>query len=332
MSERTFLPWKFCGDALAVRLESVAADGVDIPLEEAYSIESGHLGLVGRRLERSLKLAILVTDQSQVLGEAIPEGADPLTDLAVVLRASVQATRVRRLIHCVRSADGSWRGSIEFAAAELSKRIVVEPFAIRATSTGVIQGFAFRKGEQIGDGSILRVDLESAPILPGLGFDGGWLDFSAGTSPPSLRERADLAWFLDLSDPDKPRLWLNSGIAGFRQLLEVPARNGRTAYLRDAMVHSVVQPVLGILANEAMARLAADPDTKREGWVWDIPLCIAEKAGDATGKARLEAWIERWAAGDRVGVIQDLETGIQRHIGLFSGIEKLARAFQAEVP
>jgi hypothetical protein len=322
MPERRFYPYAFASDSLALHVEEILIDSSTVNLEEVYDRESAQIGIVPRVVSKELRLRLVVADQTNELADVLQEGETVDSALAVGVRLAVRATRVRRFIPFVHGDDGRWRAEMIIPAAELADRLTLSPAAIRLLEHGNSNGRASHRSEQVADGKPVVVELDKRPIVPGNALDAEWCNFGADESPPELRRRSDLAWFLDFTKPDRPKLFLNDGLYGFRQALEAPALRGLPAALRDALIGSVLQPVLVVLALEALAVLEGvskdsdgEEDNDPAGWQQDVLVTLARNAGEATADLQVERWRDAWRNGNRAEVTVGLQTAVQRHLG-----------------
>ena len=326
--EHRFHPYAFSGDALALQVESVVLDGDALELGLIYSPETLRVGLAERPIDRELRLGIVISDEADELAAVVQPHENPEDALSIAARLFIPSTRVRRLITCTRSIDGRWRGEVVIASTDIARRIELAPKAIRKADGSPSSGRASRRGEQVAGGELVVVELERSPPLPGNAMDAEWRDFGAVDSAEELRVRKDLSWFIDLSRPESPKLLLNSGIAGLRQALEAPAVSGPAAKVRDAIIASILQPVLALLGVEAIASSARVPAQHGEqdvldGWRRDLLITLAHSCGDTTEELQLERWVAAWRAEKRTEVMVGLQTAVQRHLSLEASLRGL---------
>lgn len=330
MTEKRFYPYKFAVDALAIHLDALTLDGHMVSLDEVYNAESAHVGLASRALGSLLKLTISVTDDSDELPSVVSGGASD-GDVGIVLRSLDESTRLRRVDSCTRGSDGSWRADIEIPTASVGDRLEIQPIAVRLTDRVSI-GFAMRRGEMVADGVPLVIEFEQRPSLPGNAMDAEWVDFGSSSSSEELQERKDLAWAVDLTDSERPKLRLNAGLAGFRQVLEIPATSGRAARVRNSLTASVLQPVLLTLAIEAIAaHSGSESAADMRGWRKDLLDTLAKHSGSRTEELEIARWVELWKSGNRAVLHFALATAVQRHLKVGESVGGLVRAFNEDI-
>ena len=318
-----FYPYEFADGALALALEALAIDGGQVTLSEVFDADSRSVGLSGRSVQQDLSLQVSVTGSSALLAAVVPTGTEPEAALTVGARVVVQATRFRRLVICEADGNGRWVAKIDVAAASVADRMTITPVAVRRADCEPVAGLAYRKGEEVADGKALVVELERRPAVPGNALDTEWKDFGAADSPDKLRERKDLAWFLDLSDVDHPRLLLNQGIKDFQEILEVPGAIGRKARARDVLIQSMLQPAITLLAAEAARGMFGSDEPDDEGWQARLLGALASHADGMTADLTRDAWRAMWADQRFPEFALDIETAVQRHLRVGDGVRAL---------
>jgi hypothetical protein len=330
MPERRFYPYPFAHDFLTMQFDELLVDGVDIPLNEVVDREALHVGLAERVPQTNLNIGLSVSCQLDGLTDVLGPGEDPEAVAAVAICSGTPSVRERSLHLCAPDGTGHWRVSVTIAASDAYGRISLRPTILRTVDGDSEQGTSWRKGEQIADGPAAVIELDAKPFIPGNSLDNEWKDFGAEDSPPELRSRKDLAWFLDLSNEDKPKLILNEAVPGLKKALESPARVGKPARVRDAVAHSILQPVLILLAHEALRTLATGPELEDSGWRGEL-LCLLGKQGRGmSARAQAEKWLGDWEGALHTELELSLQTAVQRHLDFGDGLEKLLKSVAGE--
>jgi hypothetical protein len=305
-------------------------DGSNIPVAEVVDRETLHVGLVERVPQTSLKIGVSVSCQPDGLADVIGPDEDPVAVTSVAICTAILSARARTLHHCISDGNGRWTAMITIPASEACGRILLRPSILRRINGDANNGKAWRKGEQIADGPAAVIELDSRPFLPGNSLDNEWKDFGAESSPNELRSRKDLAWFLDLSNEDKPKLILNEGISGFKKALESPARVGKPARVRDTVAHSVLQPVLILLAHEAIRATPEDTELEDSGWRGELLCLLGKQSPGMTALAQAQQWLTDWRKGLHTELALSLQTAIQRHLDFGEGLEKLLKSIAGD--
>lgn len=326
MPERRFYPYPFARDILTLSFDAIVVDGVDIPLNEVVDPETLRVGLAERPPQTNLKIGVSVTCQPDGLADILGPGEDPETVAAIAICSGIPSVRERAFHPCTPGGHGRWVALLTIPASDVYGQISLRPAILRTVDGNAGTGTSWRKGEQIADGPAAVIELDAKPFMPGNSLDNEWKDFGADTSPPELRSRKDLAWFLDLSNEDKPKLMLNEGISGLKKALESPAKVGKPARVRDTVAHAILQPVLLLLAHEALRTVSEGTEVEESGWRGELLCLLGKQTSGMTAQVQAEQWLRDWHNGLHVELALSLQTAVQRHLDFGEGLEKLLKS------
>ena len=329
MPETVFLPYKHASQALEVSFEGICLDGEAVSVSDW--VDSGHLSInlaISDSWEKA-EFDIQVKDTNDQVSEALLPGESLDHDVSVVVATRNKMSRLRSGVSLLRQGDG-WAGTFELSRAEQFGVARLQVFAVRGRDgEGDPVGKAWRRGEQISDSESWSVYTDEKLQMPGGAIANEWRDFSADESPEELRNRKDCSWHLDLSDSSRPRLYLNEGIAGLRKLLESDASKGKTAYLRESLVGSILQPVLQSLAVNIIADGEYASFEEMDDWQQKFMLSMARQSGNASEEETLKNWLTDWSDTSKA-VLHDLQTAVQRYLSVAGGTKKLIRSFEVQ--
>lgn len=329
MPEALFYPYTFAYDALNVERLELVADGKSTCVEGTGEGIQRMVSLAGQRLEQGLSVRAVLTDPNSALAEVIPEGENA-TALAVLLKVSAPEARVRFAVTATQTENGRWSAAFDLPRSSLVGKLILDPAAVRQKEGRPVPGYATRRSEVVASGTRAVIYIDQHVVLPGSSIDNEWINF-ASSNDPALKERKDTAWYLDLTAGQSPKLRLNEGIAGLRKALETPQTHGRAARVRDALSHSIVQPVLLVLATEALCNWALEDDAPTYPWQESVLMGLAGHSGNATAEQQLDLWRKRWNGGDRTSVFHDLEAAIQRQLGMPTAASRLVKELEEAV-
>ena len=159
--------------------------------------------------------------------------------------------------------------------------------------------------------------------MPGGLFKGEWRDFSDEAS--GLKPYESCTSFLDLSDPDRPRLLLNECIDGLKQALKSEARRGAPARVRDQLIDSIVSPVIQTLAVAALTKAASDEEESSSmggGRSPRVPRAAVLRRHRGPPDPW---WVELWRSGDVPEVLTEMAPLIQLHLDSGGSATKLVK-------
>jgi hypothetical protein len=246
VSRATFYPYPTVDDGIGLNLEAAA----EAPLEpQGRTIPAQELG-DNETLILDLQAEVEPSAYDWVLPE--DERSEPPTELRVAVR-SVQSRR-RFSVRLDPMGDQTrFGGQVELPKREYHGEVTLEPSLVRV-SPGDDPGYAQHLGAQLvfGDSAVVQVD--EPPVPPGEYLEIDFEDFL--TSPNrQRRQHADLLYSLDTAR-ETPKLWLNSRVEDFQQVMRHDSPRGRLRRIRDATFDTIVSQVWTSLASIAFSALA----------------------------------------------------------------------------
>lgn len=324
MPAYTFMPYRYAEsesgeECLTLRCDRLRLDGQ--PHEAIIADSFVDLSDETTWTTMQLDLSVTVTGDSQAglsrLEECLLAGETWSTGLNLVVTARDASGRSRVPVWLTAPEDaapGRWQGTLTVDRREASGPIGLVAYAVRSTDAASgEEGKARRKGERIAESARFSVHLIDRPSMPGGLFDGEWRDFSKEGS--GLQSFEDCTSYLDLSDPDRPRLLLNERIEGLKQALMSEARRGAPARVRDQLMDSILSPVIHTLAVAALTEGASlEDDSELEGWRKGVLQCLARQSPASTEGPLIRDWLERWKAGKANEVLTQIAPLIQLHL------------------
>ncbi len=196
---------------------------------------------------------------------------------------------------------------------------------------GTVNGFASEAHQRIADAPGWKIYTDTIPPMPGGALNSRWLVFEESTRP-ELAQRKDCVWYLDLSDAESPELLLNEGVPKLRQTLEVEGKTGKAARVRDTLIHSILQGVIGEMAVFVLASNAGTPLEEVPDWQRKLLVTLARLEPRATEEVVAESWLDNWADNAQIGgVLNKVTAAVQRHLNLCHSSQYLADSVEAEV-
>ena len=324
MPAYTFMPYRYASsdkgaDCLELSCKGVSLDGQ--PFSAGISDGSVDVSEAGPWTSMQLDLSVTLADDVEAglarLDECLQASEAWSTELDLLVTARDSFGRSRTSVQLERAGgaeSGAWRGALTFERRKVSGPINLTAFAVRRADSAVQgRGLAQLKGERIAGSAQLTVHLVDRPSMPGGLFNGEWRDFSDEAS--GLKPYESCTSFLDLSDPDRPRLLLNECIDGLKQALKSEARRGAPARVRDQLIDSIVSPVIQTLAVAALTKAASDEEeSELDGWRKGVLECLAQQSSTGTAGPLIRRWVELWRSGDVPEVLTEMAPLIQLHL------------------
>lgn len=333
MSESHFLPYRYANDSLEMTIHGVAVDGAQLDLDTYANHGSAHLNLaILEQPWNTVELDIGVADANNQMKSVVPDETNIANvDVWAVLRNKY--TRLRKGLELIKGKDGVWRGKLGIKRTDVVRATDLVCYAVLSKDLVARPGFAFKKGNRIADSTEWKIYTDAVPTMPGGALNSEWRNFAKDENL-ELRVRHDCVWFLDLADPESPRLLLNESVPGLRGTLEVSQKTGKAARVRDSLVHSILQAVLLELAVYALteSRSSAESLEDLPDWQQKMLLVLARKNGSSTEQLKVEEWLSDWKNGESTAlVLRDLATCIQRHLNLVHSSEHLVKSLEREM-
>lgn len=313
MSNTIFLPYEFKEDSITLKAVGIEKDGEQLDLATYSRGES--LNLPSLRDWVEIKIHLQVCDLHEAVEGTLQEGETLSSNVDLQVLVHGQKGRSRGSAKVIQ--DGAvGTCSILIRRADHIGTLKLQAFATRSQDGADGSVRASRKGERLASSPMLRVYLDDSAPMPGGSIDGEWHDFTE-EKIPDLRKYKDCAWHLDLTDEERPKLYMNQAVPGLRNTLEASPKTGKIARVRNALLAAVLQPVLLAMAYEALASAGESKSIDDiDGWQKTLLLHLAGECEDGTREVVVERWLEGWPLGARSIVTRDLTASIQRHLGL----------------
>ncbi len=313
MPEQTFLPYRAADSALETVIDTLMLDGDLVAVDEYADLARHQILLSASGNWRTASLRLTVKDPNESLESVVHDGEDPRSVLRLLAVSRGGDGRIRCGVELEPQGPG-WIGEVVVERPDHRGVVHLECVAVRRLETEPRSGLAARFGEKVAWAPRWSIYLDDRAAIPGGAIEGEWKDFSSGDAPAALRQRQDCLWHLDLGNSEKPRLYLNEGVEGFRRALEAPQRTGRAARIRDSLAHSVLQPVLTSMAVTAITSAESTEFEDLEGWRQDLLRSLGRSSEHKTEEQQVEEWLEAWRAKDAAGVMGELATAVQKHL------------------
>jgi len=326
-------PYKYSEDALEINIDEIKIDGELIDSSNVIDIDQNTVTLSGLEGEwDKAGITVSVKDPNHQLETYVPDKS--LTDsIELYLVVRNKFTRKRSSVELSKNTNGVWLGQFNLLKDELFKSTDVQCFAVLADDIQPEQGYTKRKSERIAASEQWKIYTDILPPMPGGALNSEWRDFSKDEKE-ELRNRDDCVWYLDLTDPESPRLLLNECVPSLRSALEVSQKTGRPARVRDALIHSILQSVLIELAVFVLGG-ARDMDLDDlPDWQQKLLTSLARRNDSSTVEVKAEEWIRVWGAtngSDHWLVLRDVTTAVQRHLNLYHSSEHLVKSVEREL-
>jgi hypothetical protein len=280
MSRAIFYPYPTAQGAIAL---SWAAAGPDEPDSRANTILAEGLGE-----NQAVSLELDAELDPSTYDWVLPEGerADPPTELRIAVRSI--PSRQRTSVRLEPTEDRNrFTGRLELPKRDYYGDVRLEPSLVRV-GPGTEAGYAQHIGAQLAFGDPIVVQVDEPPVPPGDYLEIEFEDFlSSGNS--NRRKHPELLYMLD-TDRETPKLWLNSRVEDFQQVMHHDAPRGRLRRVRDATFDTIVSQVWTSLASIAFSALAIKVAERR-----------SEEDSDEDPMDALPEWEQRvialWAPG-----------------------------------
>lgn len=329
MPERVFLPYKYAEGALELSVRSLLLDGRQIEPGEFVDGDHTTIALAGQGDWIEASLEIEAEDPNRELESLLLEEESLSTAIDVYALLRDSESRKREGLRLELAGDARWRGNLLLRRSEHRGALDLTLMAVLRVDRRSEVRVATRRSERIAGSEVWKLYLDDKPWMPGGAIEGEWRHFPSDQLEP-LRERGDCAWYLDLSNSDRPRLFLNEAIEGLKAALGNPQRIGRSARVREAIAHSVLQPVLLGMAIEALIGAPGTRFDELGGWRRDLLLSLARQMENGTEERVIERWLARWKDDGRALVTADLSAAIQRHVGMPDAARQLIKTLEEQ--
>ena len=328
MPDATFLPDKSAPDSLAIKIVAASIDEQSKDVGELVDQLAYQVQMSGLKDWVTTEIEIEVSDPNRELPSVLghEENVNDTIDVFVTLKGGKGRTRSGLML--MPNGDGAWCGSVQIMHQDQLGSMELQAIAVRRTTGEPDVGLASWVGERVAWSKRWTVYIDDKPIMPGGAISGEWRDFGNDDSE-DLRKRSDCAWHLNLSDPEKPKLYLNEGIDRLKQALEAPAVRGRPAAVRDVIAQSILQSALIALCIEAISGADEPKVEDLDGWRKSLLVAMGKLADNSQSpELVVESWLEAWQPDGR-SVIAGVTTAVQRHLEMPGTASRLVRATES---
>ncbi len=324
------MPYAFAGNALVCRVLDVVVDGQKRDKTDLVDASSASMTLSGLESWSDAELLVRVKVDGTGLRSLVSEEEDPDETISMSMLISDGSARSRWSVP-MSTADGEWQAKIRLQRHRHRGPVRCLPVAVRSIDGTTGAGLARRAGERVASGDPLTIWLFERPPMPGNAIPNQWENF-AESELPELVKRSDCNWHLDLSDPDRPMLRLNEAVEGLKRILEVSGTHGHNARIRDAVIRSILEPVLTHLAIEAISTDGVESVDDLGGWRKGLLVQIARESKEGTEEHVIETWLRKWREVDHVAVLSELSAVIQRRLDSQTVVRNLIRDLEKGPP
>ena len=331
MSEQYFHPYQFASEALQLGFEQLVLDGDDKCGPDHVDHEHHSINLTSLSGEwEGLLLAVKVTDPNGQLDNLIPEG-ETVDAFGVWLTARNGYTRLRKSVQ-LEYAEGAWRGSLSLDSRDIANTTDIGCHTALIRDVRAVSGFATRQHEVVATSPTWKIYTDTIPSMPGGALNSRWLDFSQSENV-ELRRRADCVWHLDLTNAESPELLLNEGVPKLRTTLEVESKTGRSARVRDSLIHSILQSAINEMAVYVLANASGEMELDElPDWQRKLLLALARKDETASEELVAARWLNSWQdPAQTSGVLAELSMSVQRHLNLYHSSQYLVQSVETEI-
>lgn len=266
MPEKVLFPYRFKQGAVSLTVLKARVDGedaeqyVDSPAHRVVlrSLDSWSRAVLGLHAEISPdKRAELYPDQ---------ERQSPPDELRVVMQC--RATRWRSSMALQWSEESSaWEGEVELHNDLVRDNLSLHAVLVRTASMEeeAPRGYASSRHMRLATSPEWQVAFDASPSLPGGYLDVRWENFGECQDYAKLRQNPDLVYYVDF-ESSPPRLFLNEGVAGLREVLEHQGQRGPLAAIREVLFGFIAQIGWLSLATNSLLSIPEGMEDPEEEW------------------------------------------------------------------
>lgn len=324
------MPYAFGREVLSFRVSGISIDGnplVQDKVTEVVDMEHQEIDLLEQREEEWTVIQIDL--KAEEPGDAVAEllaGDEGLGSAAKLLVLAKCPETKRRWVQPLEGPD--WKVEFVLDRATVSHSLDFKLELVRTCqAVKPMPGRAAHQGDRLASSLSWKVYLDDKDDPIGGAFPCEWKRFE---DEEGLKELNHRLWHLDLSDEDKPKIYLNESAPGvgedFKEVFEEQrARGGSTAKAkaRDLVHASILSPLIVELFVLALA--SAEDVEELTGWRSKIVEELAKKMyphcdKDAAKKKAWDAWHE---SKNHAEVLQRLGGDIQDKIGFSGSMKRL---------
>lgn len=331
MSKKLIFPYAYSDEALDIEFLDIWADEIRVCPSDVVDESQKSVNLTDclkRASTITLRLRVRLNEpEESFYKEFAPFAESESLSLVLILRNGF--TRVRKVFAARKEGD-CWTAEIVALADDLWRVTELSAVFVLKDNLEELQGYACRKFERVASSGEWKLYTDTIPPMPGGALNGEWHNF-AESQVRELRQHADCIWYVDLSNQAAPKLYLNEGCPNLRSILDSEQKRGRVAAVRDALIHSIVQPVIFELAVFALTNSKAETLEDLNEWQHKLLGTLASQMDEATSENVLRRWLEEWSKSQFSTVLRDLTTAVQRHVSLFRSSEALVKSVAKEV-
>lgn len=329
MSSTIIYPYRFATEALQIRIASLEIDGDESLGRDCIDSNHNSINLMSLPSDwQQMTINISVLDEEEQLDGCLPDAAS-LDDVDVWVVARNSRTRIRKSVRLERNGS-AWQGGISLGRDDMFLSTGLESFATLKHDIEPSNGYANSSRERIADSTPWTIYTDTVPPMPGGAMNSAWLNF-AESDRPELRERADCVWYVDLTDASSPKLLLNEGIPQLKPALSVESKTSKGARVRDALICSILQGVLGELVSFALNTSKGSDLEEIPDWQRKMLVSLARRETRASERIVAQDWLQWWGdTGQMSRVLAETTTSIQRHLDMKHSTTQLAKSVEKE--
>lgn len=236
-------------DALPYVYESA---GLEMELTE-YAVDASEPGPVPSDGDRELSLENIpgwdtatvygtITVPEHVVESVFPdeEQEEPPAKLLITVDCLNTHNRLGHVVASAPVAAGEYEWSFDIDRDTVRERVDLTPYLVRtADGSDHTTRYASYKGQRIADDLSWRVQIDEPDDWVGDHMDVRFKSFSDGASP----HPDDNIYFLDRSEPEQPRVWVNRDHEPIRDVLSSGGYTGFRPRMRDVISDSIAHQV-----------------------------------------------------------------------------------------
>ena len=262
--KQVFFPYPFQEEALDLAVTSVELDGHPCD-EELIDHDSCSIILLHENWKKA-KVGIEVAIPEQLSELVLPPSERNAPPWATVVVADCDLARWREsLRQPVSSDDSTSTFDLSFDKDALRGSVRVQAILVRTKDLAQESDgrFAALTGMRLASSNVWTIQIDEMPSIDSF-IEIKWDDFSKPKNQ-FLNAHPDVVYYLDFTQ-DPPVLWLNEAIRDLKTIIHSSARRGQTASVRDALFHSIAQPVWMSLIMDVVNTLADEKGEPSLEW------------------------------------------------------------------
>ena len=242
-----FFPYYFQPDGVTLQIKALYIDNKAYP--HLVNHENNTVDIATFPNWTNAELAVQAEINSQVPQVAFPPAERTACPWRVVVRieslmGNTKQVGWRERQELAPSDDNSlqWNGKLEFSRNDVGAALRLCAFVTRSKdSISSPSGFANESGLRLAKSPEWVVQIDPRSLPPGKSMQVKWMNFKT-CSDLRLNQAYENIYFLDL-DQNVPILYLNEDVQDLKPILSREGHIGAVAAMRDALFHSIAQPV-----------------------------------------------------------------------------------------